>query len=169
MRTQGRGSPINADSRLGRPKPRNRSSFRGFKPSSPSASAVGKSNIRENTKPEVILSRALKRIHLPFATHDGTLPGCPDFVFRTEKVAVFCDGDFWHGRRWSARRRKLARGHNSSYWIAKIQGNITRDGKTRRRLRRLGWKVLRVWESDVLTDPLGVAERVAAVVEGTER
>jgi DNA mismatch endonuclease (patch repair protein) len=70
-------------------------------------------------------------------------------VIRRARVAVFCDGDFWHGRNWPQRRAKLARGWNASYWIAKIERNRARDRQTAKALRALGWHVVRVWESDV--------------------
>jgi DNA mismatch endonuclease (patch repair protein) len=76
-----------------------------------------------------------------------SLPGRPDFTFRAAKVAVFVDGDFWHGR--LARRPKS----NASYWTAKIEGNCRRDRRNNRLLRKLGWSVLRVWEGDLKRRP----------------
>jgi DNA mismatch endonuclease Vsr len=137
-------------------------SFRGLKPSSRLASRVGQGNVRENTKPELVLSRALRRLGLLFTMHDPVLPGRPDFVFSKQRVTVFCDGDFWHGRKWAPRRRKLARGHNAEYWVQKIEGNIERDRQARLALSRLGWRVCRVWGSDVLVGPERAARRVAA-------
>ena len=69
------------------------------------------------------------------------------------RVAVFCDGDFWHGRNWPRLRTQLARRANSTYWIAKIGANRTRDRRQTNLLRRLGWSVVRVWETDVLASP----------------
>jgi DNA mismatch endonuclease (patch repair protein) len=89
---------------------------------------------------------------LRFRKNVATLPGKPDIVFREKRVAVFCDGDFWHGRNWVQRRRKLLNGANHSYWIIKIQTNIDRDKRHNRELRKLGWKVVRLWETDILTD-----------------
>jgi DNA mismatch endonuclease (patch repair protein) len=81
-------------------------------------------------------------------------------VFSDKRVAVFCDGDFWHGRGWSKRRAKLLRGSNSSYWISKIEGNIARDRRNRRRLRKLGWKVLRFWEFEINRDANRVVNQI---------
>jgi len=78
-----------------------------------------------------------------------TLPGKPDIVFKGKKVAIFCDGDFWHGRDWEKKKEKLKKGENASYWIAKIERNIERDQMQTRELEKAGWKVLRFWESEI--------------------
>ena len=101
---------------------------------------------------------------LRFRKNVRDLPGKPDIVFPTRKVAVFCDGDFWHGRKWRSRRRKLQRGPNSQYWVKKISTNIARDRKHDRQLRRLGWAVLRFWETEILDDPTKAATEIADVV-----
>lgn len=89
------------------------------------------------------------------------LPGRPDLVFPGPKVAVFSDGDFWHGRNWEARREKLSKGNNPDYWIAKIQRNMERDRENTWRLEEMGWAVLRVWESEIHKDLPAVVKRVA--------
>ena len=137
-------------------------SFRGLQASSAVASEVGRANLRENTRPERTLGRALRLLGLTYSHHDRKLPGRPDFVFGRDRAVVFCDGDFWHGRDWRRRRARLARGHNALYWMEKIAGNRDRDRHVERALTRLGWRSLRVWESDVLAEPMRVARRVAA-------
>lgn len=77
------------------------------------------------------------------------MPGKPDIVFKGKKVAIFCDGDFWHGRDWEKKKEKLKKGENASYWIAKIERNIERDQMQTRELEKAGWKVLRFWESEI--------------------
>lgn len=88
------------------------------------------------------------------------MPGKPDIVFHRARVAVFCDGDFWHGRRWRDRHEKLARGSNAPYWTAKISANVARDRRTTRLLRAAGWIVVRLWETDVLRDVARAADKV---------
>lgn len=78
---------------------------------------------------------------------------------------MFCDGDFWHGRDWNRRRSKLQRGANPQYWIAKIERNIARDRQNAQKLRRAGWKVVRLWESDILADSFKAAATVARLLE----
>jgi DNA mismatch endonuclease, patch repair protein len=144
--------------------PKVRVSFRGLRPSTPAASRTGRGNRRSRTKPEVLLCAALRQVGLRPRSNDRSLPGCPDFTFRAEKVAVFCDGDFWHGRNWRRRRVKLSQGANAGYWVAKISGNRARDRRLVLSLRHRGWQVVRVWESDVLADALKIARRIAALV-----
>lgn len=79
-------------------------------------------------------------------------------------MAVFVDGDFWHGRDWEARRRKLRAGSNAPYWLAKIQTNMERDRRKERELEGAGWLVLRFWETDVLSDPPAAARSVMETV-----
>jgi DNA mismatch endonuclease (patch repair protein) len=95
---------------------------------------------------------------------DG-LPGKPDFVFYRARVVVFCDGDFWHGRDFAARRARLQTGANAEYWIAKISRNRARDREQAATLRRLGWTVLRFWESDIRGNPERVARTIHRIVE----
>jgi len=84
-----------------------------------------------------------------------SLPGCPDFVFAEQLVVVFVDGDFWHGWRFPLWRHKL-----QEKWAAKIAANRGRDQKNHRRLRRLGWAVIRIWEHQLKKTPEACLERV---------
>jgi DNA mismatch endonuclease (patch repair protein) len=84
------------------------------------------------------------------------MPGKPDFVFPVEKLAIFVDGCFWHGcpkcyRRPSSRR---------SYWDAKVAHNILRDRRNRSRLRRECWRVVRIWEHQLVTSPANCVKRI---------
>ena len=117
-------------------------------------------NTRRNTQPELLLRRALWRLGARYRLHLATLPGRPDLVLPSAKLAVFCDGDFWHGRNWQARRRRLAQGANAAYWIPKILANRARDRRVSRQLRALGWAVVRVWESEVVEDAHKVARQL---------
>jgi DNA mismatch endonuclease (patch repair protein) len=73
------------------------------------------------------------------------LPGRPDFVFTKHKVAVFIDGDFWHGNPRKFRIPKT----NCEYWQNKILGNRKRDREVTKELKKMGWRVLRIWESSL--------------------
>ena len=73
--------------------------------------------------------------------------GRPDFQVG-KRVLVFCDGDFWHGYRYAEKKRPAKK-----YWREKIEGNMRRDRKVSRRLRRDGWSVLRIWEHDIKKKP----------------
>lgn len=123
-----------------------------------------KSNRKRGTSPERLLAKAMRTLGVSFKQHRRDLPGVPDFVFARAKVAVFCDGDFWHGRNWRARRACLLRGSNPDYWIRKILSNRKRDRLVTRQLEALGWRLKRVWESSVRSDALGVARQVERMV-----
>ena len=92
------------------------------------------------------------------------LPGKPDFVFAAARLVVFVDGDFWHGWRFPLWREKL-----TEYWKWKIERNRRRDLRHFRRLRRLGWRVLRLWEHQVARDLPGAVRRVAALLRRKPR
>lgn len=139
-------------------------SFKGFRSSGQAASAVGRANRKTHTQPEVLLRRALWRKGIRYRLYASDVPGRPDLVIRSLRVAIFVDGDFWHGRDWPKRRKRLQRGANASYWMAKIARNRARDRLTTRSLQRDGWNVIRVWELDVRRDPEAAAARVAALV-----
>lgn len=110
---------------------------------------------------ELTMRRLLHARGLRFRKNVRALPGNPDIVFVRARVAVMVNGDFWHGWRFSAWGRKLG-----PYWQAKITRNRRRDVRNIRKLRRLGWTVIRVWGHDVEADPLACAERIEAAVRG---
>ena len=114
----------------------------------------------KNTGPELAISAGLKERHLVWESHVGDLPGRPDFVFRNERVAVFVDGDFWHGWRFSQWRDKL-----SEKWEVKIEGNRMRDVRNHRSLRRMGWTVIRIWEHQIKNDLSKCIRRVMEALE----
>lgn len=85
-------------------------------------------------------------------------------MFVRERLAVFCDGDFWHGRNLDTRLRKLAGGHNAAYWVKKVRSNVERDERTSNALAESGWRVLRLWETDIIRDPMAAADAVVAAL-----
>ena len=95
-----------------------------------------------------------------FRKHVGALPGKPDVVFPTEKVAIFIDGDFWHGWRFP-----LWSGQLSEFWREKIEKTRQRDQRNFRRLRRNGWCVIRVWEHQLRDDVGSVINNLSEAVE----
>lgn len=138
--------------------------YENYRPRNVEASRVGASNRRQNTTPEIVLRTALRAAGIRCRSNVKALPGCPDFVLVQDRIAVFCDGDFWHGRGWPHRKRKLAAGWNASYWVAKIERNRARDRTVTRALRGLGWRVIRVWESDVRRDPQFAVAKVLKLI-----
>lgn len=112
-----------------------------------------------DTKPEIAIRDLLRSTQLEFEEQVRTLPGRPDFVIRTARVAIFVDGDFWHGRRFAGWRRKL-----SEKWETKIAANMARDLRNRRQLRNAGWKVIRLWEKQIAKDPRRALRRIRTAV-----
>ncbi|MBI4918096.1 MAG: very short patch repair endonuclease [Acidobacteria bacterium] len=139
-------------------------SFAGRVPASASTAAVKRRNTSVGTRHERLLRAALWSMGLRYRKDVRALPGRPDIVFASARVVVFCDGDFWHGRDWRSRRRKLARGWNAAYWVAKVAANRRRDACNTRRLSNDGWRVLRIWETDILRDVASCAQLVATAV-----
>ena len=116
----------------------------------------------KNTGPERTIAAGLSEYGLSWESHVPDLPGRPDFVFRQQKLAVFVDGDFWHGWRFPQWRDKL-----SEKWEDKIHGNRRRDARNHRRLKRMGWKVVRLWEHQVKKDVDACVDRVLGKLEET--
>lgn len=140
-------------------------SYLGRRPASERASAAARGASRKrDTRPELALRRLLWRAGCRYRKDVATLPGRPDVVFPGARLVVFCDGDFWHGKDWEARRAKLAAGTNAPYWIAKIARNIERDRQHADALERLGYRVLRFWESDIAADPAAIVAEILAML-----
>lgn len=150
---------------MSRDEPRITPSFTGLFPASARTTAAARgASKKTGTRCEVILRRELWRRGLRYRLHITGLPGRPDIVFAAQRVAIFCDGDFWHGRDLDLRLEKLALGHNADYWTAKIKSNTERDALNTRALEADGWAVLRFWETDVLRETREVADRIAGVL-----
>jgi DNA mismatch endonuclease (patch repair protein) len=115
-----------------------------------------------DTKAEKLLRGVLWKSGVRFRKNLRTLPGKPDIIISRLKLAIFCDGDFWHGRNWSKNRIRLARGPNPEYWVKKITANMERDKRSNKALKCLGWRVVRVWETDVRKDPVRAAASIIA-------
>lgn len=143
--------------------------FSKYKPVSEATSRAKRANRRRDTLHEVLLRRELWRMGLRFRKNVESMLGKPDVVFTRAKVAVFCDGDFWHGRNWESLKSKLERGANSTYWAAKIARNMERDKHNTALLEASGWRVIRLWETDVKKDPVGAATLIKRVVEECHR
>jgi DNA mismatch endonuclease (patch repair protein) len=117
-----------------------------------------------DTKPEMLLRRELHRRGLRYRVRTSVF-GHPDLVFSKAQVAVFVDGDYWHGNTWRLRgagslESYLAGRSNSAFWLKKIRTNIARDEDVSQRLTSEGWIVFRVWESDVIANPMICADQV---------
>ncbi|MDT8370212.1 MAG: very short patch repair endonuclease [Longimicrobiales bacterium] len=122
----------------------------------------------KDTRPEMLVRKELWKRGYRYRIHRRDLPGCPDLVFGPSRVVVFVDGDFWHGNAWRVRERDCLADlfpSNTEWWVDKIEGNMARDERVTRELEQLGWRVIRVWESDVLRSVEAVAGRIAEVID----
>ena len=94
-----------------------------------------------------------------FRKHLRELPGKPDIVFTKARVAVFLDGDFWHGFEFETWQHTV-----SHFWRDKISNTIARDRKNHRQLNDMGWKVIRLWEHDVEGEFEASIQRIMSAV-----
>lgn len=103
----------------------------------------------KNTSIESILRKELWKRGYRYRKNYSKLPGKPDIVLTKYKVAIFCDGEFFHGKDWDVRKPKLQQGNNGDYWIEKISRNRERDEEINKKLLFMGWTVIRFWGNDI--------------------
>ena len=108
------------------------------------------------------LARALWHRGVRYRLDYRALPGSPDIAITRYRIAVFVDGEFWHGYDWERRREKLR--HDRAYWQEKIEENMARDRRNEADLHRLDWYVIRFWSKRVDKDPEGCADEVMKAI-----
>jgi DNA mismatch endonuclease (patch repair protein) len=119
----------------------------------------------KDTKPEIALRRELWKRGLRYRKNMSSLPGKPDIVLTKYKIAIFCDGEYFHGKDWdNGEREHVMRGEHADFWVRKIENNIKRDREVNRKLQEAGWKVLRFWGKDILKNVSDCAEIVADTI-----
>ena len=102
-----------------------------------------------NTKIEEILRKALWNKGYRYRKNFEDLPGKPDIVITKYKIAIFCDGEFFHGKDWEVLKQRLENSNNSEYWINKISKNMHHDDQVNKELMFMGWTVIRFWGNDI--------------------
>lgn len=121
-------------------------------------------HIRSNdTKIEVLLRRALWEKGYRYRKNYKKLPGKPDIALTKYKIAIFCDGEFFHGKDWEVLKPRLEQSNNSEFWIKKISRNRERDDEVNKKLLFMGWTVIRFWGDDIKKN----TEECVRVVEET--
>ena len=103
----------------------------------------------KDTSIEVALRKALWKKGFRYRKNCVNLPGKPDIVIPKYKIVIFCDSEFFHGKDWDKLRLQLQRGNNAEYWIKKIERNRQRDRDNEKKLKFLGWNVVRFWGKDI--------------------
>jgi DNA mismatch endonuclease, patch repair protein len=113
-------------------------------PLSPEQRSLLMSKVRgKNTGPEILVRRLIFAMGYRYRLHATTLPGTPDLVFPSRRKCIFVHGCLWHRHGCALDRPPKSR---RDFWEAKLQGNKERDSKRQSELRKLGWRVLVIWE-----------------------
>lgn len=104
----------------------------------------------KNTKPELRFRKALWKAGVRYRVNNKSIPGIPDVSIKKYRLAVFIDGEFWHGYNWDERKHKLKR--NREFWIPKIERNMQRDREVNQQLSDMGFTVFRFWANEIKND-----------------
>ena len=121
-------------------------------------------NIRsKDTKIEVLLRRALWKKGYRYRKNYKDLPGTPDIALTKYNIAIFCVGEFFHGKNWEVLKPRLEKSDNSEFWIKKISRNMERDDEVNKALLFRGWTVIRFWGDEIKRN----TEECVRVVEET--
>ena len=103
----------------------------------------------KNTKIEVILRKALWHAGIRYRKNYKDLPGKPDIAITKYKIAIFCDGEFFHGYDWDEQRPRIMKGDNGQYWVDKIEKNMERHIEKDQELEIMGWYVIHFWGREI--------------------
>lgn len=119
-------------------------------------------NKSTGTKPEILLAKTLFVRGLRYRKNNKTVFGKPDLTFKKIKLAIFVDGEFWHGKDWFERKNN----HKTNYefWNKKITRNIERDKEVNQELQRQGWSILRFWSKDIENNLLSCVLKIESEI-----
>jgi len=105
----------------------------------------------KNTKPELTLRKLLWSSGVRYRINSKTLPGTPDISVKKYKLAVFVDGEFWHGYNWETKKHEIK--SNRDFWIPKIERNMQKDSEVNAQLKQMGYTVFRFWGKELKQNP----------------
>lgn len=117
----------------------------------------------KDSKIEILLRQELWSRGLRYRKNAKSVYGHPDIVFISKKIAVFCDGEFWHGYDWENRIKSIK--SNQAFWISKIERNMQRDKEVEAELKHQGWTVIRFWGNEISKS----VEKCADIIENEFR
>lgn len=117
----------------------------------------------KDTSIELALRKELWSKGYRYRKNYKALPGTPDIVLTKYKIAIFCDGELFHGNNWEVLRPRLLKGNNPEFWVKKIERNMERDRENDKKLLFMGWTVIHFWGNDILKNP----EQCIKVIEET--
>jgi DNA mismatch endonuclease (patch repair protein) len=118
----------------------------------------------KDTKPEVMFRKALWAKGYRYRKNVKKLPGKPDVLLNKFKLAIFIDGEFWHGYNWEEKKKTIK--SNRAFWIPKIERNMQRDEQVEIELGELGFTVMRFWEQQIKKDLDTCLDEVITYIEG---
>ena len=116
----------------------------------------------KDTSIELALRKALWGAGIRYRKNYAKLPGTPDIAITKYKIAIFCDGEFWHGKDWESKRGNIQSNHD--YWIEKIERNIGRDIEVNRVICGNGWTVIRFWGNEILDRVADCVEEIQGII-----
>ena len=121
----------------------------------------------KGTKIEVLFAKMLWNAGVRYRKNDKEIFGKPDFTLRKARIAIFCDGEFWHGKDWEIHKED----HKSrqDFWIPKIERNMQRDREVNEQLKKEGWTVLRFWETDIKKYPERCINEVLRIMKQKDK
>ncbi|MDD2325322.1 MAG: very short patch repair endonuclease [Alphaproteobacteria bacterium] len=117
----------------------------------------------KDTGIEKLVFGHLRRKKVYFQKHYKRVKGCPDIAIPSKKIAVFIDGDFWHGYKFDEWKDRVPK----EYWRNKIESNIARDRRNRAKLKRDGWKVMRIWGHQLSKSPEKTLGKIETFISQT--
>lgn len=112
---------------------------------------------------EIMIAKSLWHRGYRYRLNYKALPGSPDIALAKYRIAIFIDGEFWHGKGFEQRKTKLK--NNKVYWIEKIQENIDRDLKNDKLLRQMDWYPIHFWSNDVIKYCNQCVEEVICLID----
>ena len=120
----------------------------------------------KETKPEKLLRKALWELGIRYRKNVKKLPGSPDIVVTKYKLAIFIDGEFWHGYEWEKKRESIK--SNKAFWVPKIERNIQRDAENNLKLKEQGWTVMRFWGNEVNKELGACLDKILSYIQHFE-
>lgn len=117
----------------------------------------------KDTGPEKALRKLLWNAGIRYRKNVTKLPGSPDLVMQKYRIAIFIDGEFWHGYEWEEKKKKIK--SNKEYWIPKIEKNIIRDRVSDQKLEYAGYKVIHLWQHEIEQNPAMCYLRIIKEIE----
>ena len=115
----------------------------------------------KDTKPELLVRRALHAAGFRFRIHRKDLPGKPDIVMPSRSVVIFVNGCFWHSH--DCRYGRVTPKQNAQFWAAKRSATVVRDASNHQALRELGWAVEVIWECELRASATALSDLIAGL------